>query len=118
MVDFQSVPVLQCNPGHTSSKPGLRSQPDQAWASRVDVKVSEAARRPAGDRDSVHAQVMYGLEQAQSRPGRVDFKLSVAHSPAGPSDSESGTQGGHWHGQLESSLSAAKSCLGESSAAP
>ena len=30
------------------------------------------------------------LPRLQSRPWRVDFKLSVAHSPAGPSDSESG----------------------------
>ena len=40
---------------------------------------------------------------AKSRPGLVYFKLSVAHSLASPRDSESG--------------SAAKSCLGESSAA-
>ena len=82
-----------------SSKPGLRSQPDQAWASQFDFKLSEAARRP-GDRDSdpeqarvSHVRPRAGLGEssaAQSRPGRVDFKLSVAHSPAGPTDSESG----------------------------
>ena len=67
------------------------------------VHLSEAARRPGdrhGDSDPEQARASHvrpiagpGEPSAvQSRPGRVDFKLSVAHSLAGhgPTDSESG----------------------------
>ena len=109
-VDFKSRVECQCRShGATqvilvrSSRSGLRSRPEQAWASQVDFKLSEAARRPGdrhGDSDPEQARASHvrpiagpGEPSAvQSRPGRVDFKLSVAHSLAGhgPTDSESG----------------------------
>ena len=125
-VEFKSRVECQCcSHGATrvrSSRSGLRSRPEQAWASQVDFKLSEAARRPAGDRHgdsdpeqarASHVRPIAGPGEpsaVQSRPRRVDFKLSVAHSLASPTDSESGGTG-------MGNLSAAKNCLGESSAA-
>ena len=101
--DFKSRVEPECQCRSTTRRPGLRSQQDQAWASQVDFKLSEAARRPGdrhGDSDPEQARASHvrpiagpGEPSAvQSRPGRVDFKLSVAHSLAGhgPTDSESG----------------------------
>ena len=80
----------------------LAGRSEAAWASQVYFKLSEAAQRPgdrpAGDSDPEQARASHVRPRAgpgessaaQSRPGRVDFKLSVAHSLAGPTDSESG----------------------------
>ena len=103
--------MILTSPGREESGLSRRVSPtsEPARASSLLRRASRASQVSprAGPGES-------SLSAAQSRPGRVDFKLSV---PMALQALATRSQSWHWHGQLELNLSAANSCLRESSAA-